>query len=61
MLFIGKSLFFSGFLRTRYVQSVFSFTSDQLGIGVTGPVRTVINRFDLSKLMITDKQVLNLP
>ena len=26
------------------IQSVYSFTSDILGVGATGPIRTVINR-----------------
>ena len=31
-------------LNPRHVQSVYSFTSGQLGVGATGPIREVINR-----------------
>ena len=29
----------------RSVQSVYYFTSEQLGVGATGPIRTVVHRF----------------
>lgn len=29
----------------RSVQSVYLFTSEQLGVGATGPIRTVVHRF----------------
>lgn len=32
----------------RSVQSVYYFTSEQLGVGATGPIRTVVHRFGIS-------------
>ena len=43
-LYIGKSYRFMRDSQSRYVQNIYSFTSEQLGSGATGSIRAVINR-----------------
>ena len=31
-------------VNSSFVQSVYTFTSEQLGVGATGPIRVVVNR-----------------
>ena len=44
MLYIVKSIFGVKVSFSSPIQSVYSFTSEILGVGATGPIRTVINR-----------------
>ena len=44
MLYIVKSIFGVKVSSSSPIQSVYSFTSEVLGVGATGPIRTVINR-----------------
>lgn len=55
MQYIEKSDLFKQDSQSRYVQTIYSFTSEQLGSGATGPIRAVINR-QVSYLEITNSQ-----
>lgn len=44
MLYIVRSIIGSKTSSYSPIQSVYSFTSEILGVGATGPIRTVINR-----------------
>ena len=44
MLFIARSLFDSNEVIYRYIQNIYAPTSEELGTGISGSVRVVIDR-----------------
>ena len=55
MLYIVKSIFGVKVSFSSPIQSVYSFTSEILGVGATGPIRTVINRQEYDFEVVVDE------
>lgn len=41
----------------RYIQSIYAFTSEELGTGVSGTVRVVIDRYSMVVRVISEQQM----